>query len=127
MVSDTVALFVPLLLAVVTTLSSFLRDNIDLVDVVKEERPNFPLLFRFLPPLGRFTVIHLSNITLLLIGINIVKDLSENQIVALIGALVLGIFLLILPIIEIDEYGLILSQDDLGRFSRNHITTIASR
>lgn len=117
MVSESITLFVPLLLAVVTALSSFLRDSVNLITAVNEERPSFPLFSMVFPPLGRFTVIHISNISLLLIGILIVKELSTDKVVALIGSLILGVFLLILPIIEIDEYDAVLSEADFSRLS----------
>lgn len=112
MVSETVALFVPLLLAVVTALSSFLRECVDWTSVSLKQRPSFPFFLEFLPPLGRFPAIHLSNISLLLIGIVIVKDVTRSDFAAVIGSIVLVIFLLILPILEIDIYGQILDEKD---------------
>ncbi|MFC7042204.1 hypothetical protein [Halonotius sp. GCM10025705] len=116
MVSEAVALFIPLLLAVVTALCSFLRDSVSLRSTVQEQRASFPFLFVFLPPLGRFPIIHLSNISLLLLGIVIVKDVATSDLAAIIGSLILGIFSLILPILEIDEYGQVLNQRGTGWF-----------
>ncbi|MFQ3283517.1 MAG: hypothetical protein ACI9TI_000231 [Natronomonas sp.] len=101
MVNETVALFIPLLLAVVTGLSSFLRESVDLESAVTQNRSSFPGFLSFLPPLGRFPVIHLTNILLLLIGIRLIKDVATDSQTAVLGAVVLGVFLLILPIIEI--------------------------
>jgi hypothetical protein len=112
MVNEAVALFIPLLLAVVTALCSFARDNVDLISVVQEQRPSFPFLSIFLPPLGRFPIIHLSNVSLLLLGILIVKDVATSSLAALIGSVILGIFSFILPILEINEYGKVLDQKD---------------
>jgi len=116
MVSEAVALFIPLLLAVVTALCSFLRDSVDLISTAQEQRPSFPFLSVFLPPLGRFPIIHISNILLLLLGILIVKDVATSNLAALIGSLILGLFSLILPILEINEYGQILNQKGSGWF-----------
>lgn len=112
MVNESVTLFIPLLLAVVISLSSFLRDSVDLKSVVQQKHPSFPFLSIFLPPLGRFPIIHLSNVSLLLLGILIVKDVATSSLVALIGSVILGIFSFILPILEISEYGQILNQKD---------------
>ncbi|MDG5778173.1 hypothetical protein VB773_01595 [Haloarculaceae archaeon H-GB2-1] len=111
MANETVALFIPLLLAIVTGLSSFLRENVNLKSAVDKNRPSFPVLLSFLPSLGRFPVIHLSNILLLLIGIRIIKDLATNRQTAIIGAIILSVFLLILPIIEIEPLDEILDED----------------
>lgn len=116
MVNETAALFIPLLLAVVTALCSFLRDSVDLISVVSEQRSSFPFFSIILPPLGRFPIIHFSNISLLLLGILIVKDVATNNLTALIGSIILGIFSLILPILEIDGYGEILDINYSGWF-----------
>jgi hypothetical protein len=112
MVNETVTLFIPLLLAVVTTLSSFLRNNVNLVSVAQEEQTSFPFLLKFLPPLGRFPIIHLSNISLLLLGILIIKDVATSSLATNIGSIVLAIFSLILPILEINAYEQILDKKD---------------
>jgi hypothetical protein len=112
MVNEAVAIFIPLLLAVVTSLSSFLRDSVDLISVAQNQNPSFPFLSIFLPPLGRFPIIHISNIFFLLLGIVIVKDVAISNSTALFGSLILGIFSLILPFLEIDEYEEILNQNE---------------
>jgi len=112
MVNDSIALFIPLLIAVVTALASFLRESVDLITTVKEKRASFPFLSLITPPLGRFSFIHISNILLLLIGIRIIKSLSTDEVTALFGSLILGLFLLIIPIIEIEEYRIILNEDN---------------
>ncbi|WP_135305273.1 hypothetical protein [Haloarcula amylovorans] len=117
MVNEIVALFIPLLLAVVTGLSSFLRESVDLETAVIRDRPSFPVLLSFLPPLGRFPAIHLSNILLLLIGIRLIKDVATDNQTAIIGAVVLGLFLLILPMIEIDLFDQILDEGGSQWFS----------
>jgi len=110
MVNETVALFIPLLLAVVTGLSSFLRESVDLKSAVNQRRSSFPGFLSFLPPLGRFPVVHLANIFLLLIGIRLIKDTATDSQTAIIGAIILGVFLLILPIIEIRSFDQILDK-----------------
>ncbi|WP_324663679.1 hypothetical protein [Haloarcula sediminis] len=110
MVNETVALFIPLLLAVVTGLSSFLRESVDLESAVNQRRASFPGFLSFLPPLGRFPAIHLANILLLLIGIRLIKDTATDSQTAIIGAIILGVFLLILPIIEIRSLDRILDE-----------------
>lgn len=116
MVNETVALFVPLLLAVVTGLSSFLRTSVDLESAVTNNRPSFPFFLSFLPPLGRFPVIHISNIILLLIGIRLIKNVATNNQTAVNGAIVLGVFLFILPIIEIRRFDQLLDETGSGWF-----------
>ena len=117
MVNDTVALFIPLLLAVVTGLSSFLRESVDLKSAVIKKRPSFPGFLSFLPPLGRFPAIHLSNILLLLIGIRIIKNVATDSRTAIFGAMITGLFLLILPLIEIDSFDQILDDNGSRWFS----------
>jgi hypothetical protein len=112
MVNETVALFIPLLLTVVTGLSSFLRESVDLESAVNKRRISFPGFLSFLPPLGRFPAIHLANILLLLIGIRLIKDTATDDQTAIIGAIILGVFLLILPIIEIRSLDKILDGKD---------------
>jgi hypothetical protein len=112
MVNETVALFIPLLLTVVTGLSSFLRESVDLESAVNKRRTSFPGFLSFLPPLGRFPAIHLANILLLLIGIRLIKDTATDDQTAIIGAIILGVFLLILPIIEIRSLDKILDGKD---------------
>lgn len=116
MVDEAVAIFIPLLLAVVTSLSSFLRDSVDLISVAQNQNPSFPFFSVFLPALGRFPIIHISNIFFLLLGIVIVKDVATSNLTALLGSLILGIFSLILPLLEIDEYEEILNQSSSGWF-----------
>ena len=117
MVNETIALFIPLLLAVVTGLSSFLREDVDLESAVDKQRPSFPgVLLWFLPPLGRFSVIHISNILLLLIGIRLVKNVAEEFQTAVVGSIVLGLFLVILPMIEIRPFDQVLDETSSGWF-----------
>lgn len=111
MVSEAVAIFIPLLLTVVTSLSSFLRDSVDLISIAQNQSPSFPFLSVFLPPLGRFPIIHISNIFFLLLGIVIVKDVATSNLTALFASLILGIFSLVLPLLEVGEYEEILNQN----------------
>ena len=98
-----------MLIAIALSIATFIRSELELKLIVKEERPSFPFFLRVFPPLGRFTLLHLSNYLIILLGIVMVVRLTENPSVQFFGSLVLGIFLFILPILEISEYGSIIN------------------
>ncbi|WP_152423904.1 hypothetical protein [Natronobacterium lacisalsi] len=103
MTDQTVAILIPLFLAVMVELCGFSRNDVDLQGAAKEKRISFPLPFSAVP-LGRFATIHIVNVFFIFWGIFLVRTVGETFHVTFFGFITLAIFLLMLPVLEVNEY-----------------------
>lgn len=116
--TDAVTIMAPLLFIVVLELSSIGRD-VDLPKAMEQER--YPLGLPFLrpifPPFGRFNFVHGANLVVLTSGLLLITLLG-GQWVRWGTSFMAWIVLIILPVLEVEEYGRILSENagSLSRF-----------
>lgn len=117
------SIFVPILVLVIIEISQAARE-LDLVSIAKQKQePFFYSVFYLLhqssqsliriPQLGPFNFIHGMNLAILHLGYVLIL-LTSGGTVRLIIALIMWLFWVLFPILEVSEYVEIMSAPDIG-------------
>lgn len=116
--NDLAAVFAPLLLLVVTEISSVAR-GLDLTEIAASKHPPFFVgLFYALhrgagsvrvPQLGRFNFIHGANLAFVTLGFVLVTESTTGSMRAILAGLTWIVWAL-LPLFEVDEYEAVLEK-----------------
>lgn len=136
--NSTVSIFVPVLVLVIIEISQAARE-FDLIAIAtQKQKPFFYSIFYLLdyssqeviriPQLGPFNFIHGMNLAILHLGYILVILISEGNI-RLVTALIIWLFWVLFPILEVYEYVSIMANPETGPISflyHSIITTIAA-
>ncbi|WP_162562556.1 hypothetical protein [Salinigranum rubrum] len=125
------SILIPLLALIVIELAKVARE-IDLVEVAQEERlPLKILTYGGLldprvsrPSLGRFNLLHFANTLILAFGIHLASFFFDGDMKWLL-AVPLWVVLLLLPLLEVDEYGDVLQVENPITSFRSHFVLTA--
>lgn len=135
---SSISIFVPLLVLIIVEISQVARE-FDLVAIAeKKQEPFFYSVFYLLdqssqdiikiPQLGPFNFIHGMNLAILYLGFTLIVTSSGGSRQVII-ALIVWLFWVLVPVLEVKEYVIIMDDPNVGPISflyHSIVTTIAA-